>query len=91
MQLTHATLTTATLENCAALRIAGLQYFIRLESICQGWVNAFKFCGEHIKDVENDHAFDLNLIRETYVITAEELEPLKDASTVVTIKWYSGK
>lgn len=87
----HAKLTKASFEDIAHLRIEGLQDYLRLESICHGWFEAFKFCGDHIKSIENHYAFDLNLIRQTYDIAQDELKPLKDASTVVKIKWYSGK
>jgi len=87
----HSLLTAATLDDDPKLRMQGLQDYLRLESICQGWMQAFKFCGPHMKDVENEHAFDLALICHIYDITQEELQPLKDASTMVTVKWYSGK
>ena len=90
-QRIHAKLTAAELESDQGLRVEGLQDFLRLESLCQGWVNAFSFCVQLVKDVENDLAYDLSVICHTYAITEEELKPLKDASTKVNVNWYSGK
>ncbi|WP_324752783.1 reverse transcriptase domain-containing protein [Roseovarius sp. Pro17] len=89
-QRVHAKLTAAEFEADEGLRVEGLQDFLRLESLCHGWINAFKFCGPQIKYIEDEHLYDLDAIRDTYCITQSGLEPLKDASTLVNIKWYSG-
>jgi hypothetical protein len=90
-QRIHAKLTKAEIEGSDSLRINGLQDYLRLECFVRGWINAFKFCGPQIICVEDDLELKLGLIRETYAITPEELKPLKDASTVVNINWYSGQ
>jgi hypothetical protein len=73
------------------LRIKGLQDFLRFESMARGWVQAFAFCGPHVNAVKDHYDYDLNQLRQTFEITDAELKPLKDASTTVTFKWYSGK
>ncbi|MGB3279308.1 MAG: reverse transcriptase domain-containing protein [Pseudorhodobacter sp.] len=88
-QKAHALLTKADVEGHADCRIHGLQEYLRLESVCTGWMAAFGFCGPHLDAVANDHADLLAEIRQTYDIKDSELSPLKDASTAVQIKWYS--
>ena len=56
----------------------------------QGWVQAFAFCGPHIGVVKDHYDYDLNLLRDTFEITENELKPLKDHSTEMPVKWYSG-
>jgi hypothetical protein len=90
-QWVYAKLTAATLEKDECLRTEGLQDYLRLESVYIGWTEAFKFCGKPIEDVASDYADELGMIRQTFDISDYELMPLKDKSTVLNIKWYSGK
>ncbi|MEO0893331.1 MAG: reverse transcriptase domain-containing protein [Pseudomonadota bacterium] len=72
-------------------RLKGLQEFLRLESLHQGWLQAFGFCGPDIEIVFRYHCeYYRNDIRATFCIRDFELKPLRDASTKVTYKWYSG-
>lgn len=84
-QRVNALLTAANFEGDKKLRVEGLQEFLRLESLCDGWVGAFKFCGEHIKCIESDLSFELETIRLTYEIGSSELGSLRDASTFPNI------
>ncbi len=90
-QRVYGRLKAAAGSQSKQLRIKGLQDFLRFESMVQGWVQAFAFCGPHINAVKDHFDYDLNQLRQTFEITDAELKPLKDASTTVTIKWYSGK
>lgn len=89
-QRVHGRLTAAAASQSKQLRIKGLQDYLRFESICRGWVQAFAFCGPTIQCVKDHYDYDLNLLRDTFEITDAELHPLKDVSTEITVKWYSG-
>ena len=89
-QRVYGRLAAAHQQQSTQLRIRGLQDYLRLASMVQGWVQAFAFCGPHIGVVKDHYDYDLNLLRDTFEITENELKPLKDHSTEMPVKWYSG-
>ena len=89
-QRVYGRLLAATASKSAKLRIKGLEDFLRYESMCLGWVEAFSFCGYITQHVLDDCEFELNKIRCTFKISDEELKPLKGAYTNVKVQWYSG-
>jgi hypothetical protein len=89
-QRVYGRLTEAHMQDSKLLRIKGLQDFLRLESMVEGWVQAFAFCGPHINAVKDHYASDMKLLRHTFQITENELKPLKDRSTDIHVKWFSG-
>lgn len=89
-QRVYSRLTEASENKSHLLRIKGLQDFLRLESMVGGWVQAFAFCGPLIQNVKEHYDYDLSKLRSTFEISDGELKAVKDASTEVTVKWYSG-
>jgi len=89
-QRAYGRLNAAAGSKSKSLRIRGLQDYLRLESMCQGWVQAFSFCGPLVEIVKGDCEDDLQSLRDTFQISDEETKHLKDASTEIQIKWYSG-
>ncbi|WP_170570764.1 reverse transcriptase domain-containing protein [Ruegeria atlantica] len=89
-QRVYGRLTAALEENSKLLRIEGLQEFLRFESMVQGWVQAFAFCGPMVGTVKDHYDYELDGLRTVFQIDENELNPLKDVSTKITVKWYSG-
>jgi hypothetical protein len=89
-QRVYGRLTAALEENSKFLRVTGLQDFLRFESMVQGWVQAFAFCGPMIRTMKDHYDYELNGLRTVFQIDEKELSPLKDVSTKFTVKWYSG-
>jgi len=90
-QRVYGRLTAATENKSHLLRIKGLQDFLRLESMISGWVQAFAFCGPIIQNVKHHYDYDLLKLRKTFQIADGELKAVKDASTEIAVKWYSGR
>jgi len=90
-QRAYGRLTAAAGSKSDTLRIKAVQDYLRLESMVQGWVQAFSFCGPLIQNVEDHYAYEIHRLKTTFQITSDELSHLKDASTIVKPKWYSGR
>lgn len=90
-QRAYGRLKQATVSQSKQLRLKGLQDYLRFESICDGWVQAFAFCDPiMMSDIKDEYDQQMSHLRHTFKITDAELKPLKDASTEITVKWYSG-
>ena len=90
-QWVYGRLTEATSLQSKQLRLNGLQDYLRFESMCHGWLQAFSFCSPKLAVIEHEYDQQLSHLRHTFEITDAELKPLKDASTELTVKWCSGE
>ena len=89
-QRVYGRLTAANKAQSEKLRVLGLQDYLRFESMCYGWLQAFAFCGILVDCIKDHYEFELNQLRYTFKITETELKPLKDQSTDIPVEWYSG-
>jgi hypothetical protein len=89
-QQIHAKLTTAMKEKSQSLRMEGVQDYLRLESLTNGWLAAFGFCQEDVPVIKADLEYLLWELKKTYAITPFELKLLKDRSVKVNVNHYSG-
>lgn len=80
----------ANKTNSKIKRLRGLQEFLRLEGLYNGWLHAFAFCGSEIEVIKEDARYVLKLLRYEFDIHDYELKPLMDTSTNAACKWYSG-
>ena len=89
-QRTCARLADAAKSGSVTLRIEGIQEYLRFQSLVDGWVQAFAFCGPLVDSVAAHYEFELAHVSAAFAVTQEELAAMKDRSTVLTIELYSG-
>lgn len=72
------------------LRASGVQEYLKLKNMSDGWLAAFACCGNMLNYIKDDNDQVLQSLRHTFDIKDEELELVQDKSVDAKIKWYSG-